>query len=715
MIYKPQKGEMIMTIREKMIKFMEDENYRPMSKEELAVEFDMGKDDLKAFYQVIYGMEKEGLVVKTRNGKYGLIDNDYLITGKLQGHEKGFGFLIPDDKTRKDIFIPAENMNGAMHGDKVIVNITMREEEGRREEGEIINILERKNTTVVGTFEDNKSFGFVVPDEKKIGYDIFIPKANTKGAKTNQKVVVKITTWPMARRNPEGQVIEILGYLSEKGTDILSIIRQFDLPEQFPKDVKKIAQAIPQEVDREEANKRVDLRNLNTFTIDGEDAKDIDDAVSIEMKENGNYYLGVHIADVSHYVKRNSILDKEAYNRGNSVYLIDRVIPMLPKELSNGICSLNPNVDRLCLSVFMEIDKNGKVIDNQIIEGVMKSKQRLIYDDVSDFLENDDEEAKEKLKNIADDLKLMEELMNILYDKREKRGSIDFDFPETQIILDKKGVPVEIKKRERRIANRLIEEFMLVCNETIGERFFWSEIPFLYRTHEEPSPDKMAAFSKLIYNFGYTLKGQQEVHPKELQLLTKEIKGKKEEPLLSTLMLRSMKKAIYSSEPGIHFGLAAQYYSHFTAPIRRYPDLVIHRIIKEYINGKLDEKTTKLLKNRLPEIAEQTSMIEKRAENAEREVEDMKKAQYMSKHIGEEFEGIISSLTNFGIFIQLENTIEGLVHFNNMLDDYYHFDEENYYIIGERTKKQYKLGDVVKVRVTNADIMKRDIDFELVE
>lgn len=704
-----------MTIREKIIKFMDDENYKPMSKEELAVKFDMGRKDLKEFYEIIYNMEKEGTVVKTKNEKYGLIDNDHLITGRLQGHEKGFGFLIANDKERKDIFIPAENMNGAMHGDKVIVNITRREEEGRREEGEVINILERKNVTIVGTFEDNKNFGFVVPDEKKIGYDIFIPKSSTKGAKTNQKVVVEITTWPIARRNPEGKVIEILGYLSEKGTDILSIIRQFDLPEEFPNEVKRIAKSIPQEVDKEEAERRVDLRHINTFTIDGADAKDIDDAVSIEMKENGNYYLGVHIADVSHYVKRSSILDKEAYNRGNSVYLIDRVIPMLPEELSNGICSLNPNVDRFSLSVFMEIDKNGKVIDNQIVEGLINSKQRLVYDDVSDFLENDDEEAKEKLRNVANDLKLMEELMHILYEKRERRGSIDFDFPETQIILDKKGIPVEIKKRERRIANRLIEEFMLVCNETVGERFFWNDIPFLYRTHEEPSGDKIAAFNKLIHNFGYTIKGQQEIHPKELQLLTKEIKGKKEEPLISTLMLRSMKKAIYSSDPGIHFGLAAQYYSHFTAPIRRYPDLIIHRIIKEYINGELDSKTIKELEKRLPDIADQTSMTEKRAEDAEREVEDMKKAQYMKKHIGEEFDGIISSLTNFGMFVQLENTIEGLVHFNHMLDDYYHFDEENYYIIGERTKKQYKLGDEVKIRVINSDIMKRDIDFELVE
>ncbi|WP_353092698.1 ribonuclease R [Tissierella praeacuta] len=702
-----------MSIREKIIEFMEDTKYKPMIKEELAVQFNIERKDLENFYKILDGLEREGILIKAKNEKYGLIDDDYLVAGILEGHERGFGFLIPNDKERPDIFIPVENMNGAMHGDRVIVNITRKQEVDRREEGEIIRILERGNKIIVGTFEDNRNFGFVVPDDLKFGYDIFIPKAKTKNAKSNQKVVVEITTWPEPRRNPEGKVIEILGYLDEKGTDILSIIRQFNLPEEFPNKVQEAANKIDQEVDLEEVKRRVDLRYLNAFTIDGIDAKDIDDAVSIELKENGNYYLGVHIADVAHYVREKSTLDKEALQRGNSVYLIDRVIPMLPKELSNGICSLNPNVDRLSLSVFMEIDKKGKVVDHEIVEGVINSKQRLVYDDVSNLLENDDEEAKEKLAKVVDDLKLMEELSHILYEKRERRGSIDFDFPEAKIILDEKGVPVEIKKEDRRIANRLIEEFMLVCNETVAERFFWSQTPFLYRIHEEPSLEKIATFSKLIHNFGYTLKGQQEVHPKELQLLTKEIKGKKEETLISTLMLRSLKKAKYSSEPGIHFGLAAKYYSHFTAPIRRYPDLVIHRIIKSYLNGRLNHKSLEKLEVTLPEIAEHTSMTERRSEEAEREVEDMKKAQYMTRYIGEEFEGIISSLTNFGMFVQLENTIEGLVHFNNMIDDYYHFDEEKYYIIGERTNKIYRLGDIVKIRVIDADVIRRNIDFEL--
>lgn len=702
-----------MSIRERIVELMESKKYRPMLKEELAVYFDIDKKDIKSFYKILESLEKEGLIIKTKNEKYALIDNDYLVVGTIEGNERGYGFLLPKDKTREDIFIPAENMNGAMHGDRVVVNVIKRKELGKREEGEVIRILERSKKLIVGTFEDNRNFGFVVPDDPRIGYDIYIPKAYTLSAKTNQKVVVEITSYPEPRRNPEGRVVEILGYIDEKGTDILSIIRQYELPEEFPIKVQEAARAIEQEIDEEEIKRRVDLRHLNTFTIDGIDAKDIDDAVSIEMMPNGNYYLGVHIADVAHYVKERSVLDKEALERGNSVYLIDRVIPMLPKELSNGICSLNPNEDRLTLSVFMEIDKNGKVVNHKIVEGVINSKQRLIYDDVSDFLENDDEEAKEKLLKVADDLKLMEELCHILYERRRRRGSIDFEFPETKIILDEKGIPVEIKKEERRIANRIIEEFMLVCNETIAEEFFWAEIPFLYRVHDEPSEEKMESFSKLIHNFGYKLKGQ-EIHPKELQRLIEEIKGTKEETLISTLMLRSLKKAMYSSEPGIHFGLAAKYYSHFTAPIRRYPDLVIHRIIKTYLKGKLNSKYIKSLEVRLPEIADHTSMTERRAEEAEREVEDMKKAQYMTRYIGEEFEGIISSLTHFGMFVQLENTIEGLVRFSSMLDDYYYFDEEKYHIIGERTNRIYRLGDEVKVRVIDADVVRRNIDFELV-
>lgn len=702
-----------MSIRESLVQLMEEKNYKPLLKEELAAHFNIEKKDIKDFYKAVEGLEKEGVIIRSNKERYGLINSEYLVVGKLEGNERGFGFVLSKDKSKPDIFISAENMNGAMNGDIVVANLLKRQEIGKKQEGEVLRILERGNKLIIGTFEDNRNFGFLIPDDHKISYDIFIPKALIGGAKDKQKVVVEITTWPEQRRNPEGKVIEVLGYLSDKGTDILSIIRQFQLPEEFPPQVQEAANHIEQSISASDIEGREDLRELKTFTIDGADAKDIDDAVSIEMLENGNYKLGVHIADVSHYVREKSNLDKEAYERGNSVYLIDRVIPMLPKELSNGICSLNPNVDRLTLSVFMEINTKGTVVDHTIVEGVINSSQRLVYDDVSDFLEKDTEESKEKLKNLLTELKQMEELMDILKAKREARGSIDFDFPEAFIELDEKGKPVDIRKADRRVANRLIEEFMLVCNETVAEEFHWAEVPFLYRIHEEPKEEKLVEFAKFIHNLGYDLKGK-EIHPKELQLLIQEIKGKKEEIVISTLLLRSLRKAVYSATSEMHFGLAAQFYSHFTAPIRRYPDLVIHRIIKQYLKGKLSSQRQEQLEATLPEVAEHTSMTERRAEEAEREVEDLKKAQYMSERIGEKYDGIISSLTSFGIFVQLENTIEGLIRFASMEGDYYRFDEENYYVIGERTKRIYRLGDEVKVEVIGADVGKRNIDFDLV-
>lgn len=704
-----------MSLRENIVEFMRKKVYKPMLKEELAIQFGLEGKEIEVFYNILKDMEKEGIIIKTRNERYGLVEKMNLIVGKIEGNEKGFGFLIPDDKTKEDVFIPAEDMNGALHGDRVIVRITSKGLYGKKEEGEVIRILERANDTIVGTFESSNNFGFVIPDDSRIAYDVFISKSNFNGAKTNQKVVVEITRWPEKRRNPEGKIVEILGYVGEKGTDILSIIKQFKLSEDFPAKVLNQASSIEQTVSQEEIEKRVDLRNLNIFTIDGADAKDLDDAVSIEKLSNGNYKLGVHIADVSHYVKEKSPIDKEAYKRGNSVYLVDRVIPMLPKELSNGICSLNPNEDRLTLSVFMEIDKNGSVVDYKIVEGIIRSKARLVYDDVSDFLERDDKEALKNLEGVTEDLKIMEELSHILYEKRQKRGCIDFDFPEARIILDEDGIPIDVVKEDRRIADKMIEEFMLVCNETIAEHFYWADIPFLYRIHEEPDMEKIEEFNKFIHNFGYSIKGIQDIHPKELQLLTKEVKGKKEETLINTLLLRSLKKAKYSSEKDIHFGLAAEYYCHFTAPIRRYPDLQIHRIIKSYIKGKLSSNEQDRLHVLLPKVADHTSTTERTAEEAEREVEDLKKAEYMSTRIGNVYEGIISSLTHFGMYVQLDNTIEGLVHFSNMIDDYYYFDEDKYYIIGEHTNKVYRLGDTVKIIVINTDLVKRTIDFMLVQ
>ncbi|WP_416197562.1 MAG: ribonuclease R [Sporanaerobacter sp.] len=703
-----------MSVRENIVLFMEEKLYKPMTREELAKSFEIDKKDMKDFFEILDSMEKEGAIIKTRNDLYGLPEKMNLVVGVLEGNERGYGFVIPDDKEKADIYISAEDMNGALHGDKVIARILKKGENGKREEGEILRVLSRANETIVGTFEHNKNFGFVLPDDSKISMDVFVSKADMNGAKNNQKVVVEITRWPEKRRNPEGKIVEILGYIDEKGTDILSVIKQFKLPEQFPNKVLDQADRLEDSVSNEEIKKRVDLRDMTIFTIDGADAKDFDDAVSIEKLDNGNFKLGVHIADVSHYVKENSIIDKEALKRGTSVYLLDRVIPMLPEKLSNGICSLNPNVPRLTLSVFMEIDKNGKVVNHEIVESVIESKERLVYDDISDLLEKDDEKLKERYAHIYDDLKLMEELCHILNEKRERRGSLDFDFPETKIILDDRGIPIEIRAEERRIANRMIEEFMLVCNETVAEYMYWSQVPFIYRIHEDPDIEKINQFNKFIHNFGYNLKGSQEVHPKELQSLMNKMKGKKEESLINTLMLRSLKKARYSSEVAGHFGLAAKYYCHFTSPIRRYPDLQIHRIIKSYIKGKLAPDKMDVLENRLAYVADISSTNERIAEEAERAVEDLKKAEYMKERVGNVYEGMVCSLTHFGMFVQLDNTIEGLVHFSNMTDDYYFYDEEKYYIVGESSKKQYRIGDMVNIKVIGADVLKGTIDFMLV-
>lgn len=703
-----------MIIKDEIKKLMGGKKYKPLLREELAQKFGINKGEYKEFFKVLEDLEKEGVILKATNNRYGLLNDEYLVVGKLESHEKGFGFVVSKDRIGEDVYIPAEHINGAMHGDKVVANLVFRKEVGKRQEGEIIRILERANQTVIGTYEDNGNFGFVIPDNHKIAYDIFIPKGSSLKAKDHQKVVVEITRWPELRRNPEGKIVEVLGYLSDKGTDILSIIRQFNLPEEFPQAVINEAIRVSEEVDKDDLIGRLDLRDLKTFTIDGADAKDLDDAISIEKLKNGNFKLGVHISDVAHYVRPNSLLDKESLLRGNSVYLLDRVIPMLPHELSNGICSLNPNVDRLTMSVFMEININGKVVSHEIYESVINSKARLIYNDVSDLLEGKEDTNMERLSLVAEEIFIMKDLMTILSKRRTKRGSIDFDFPESYIELDENGVPIDIRKRDRRIADRLIEEFMLVTNETIAERFFWEEVPFLYRVHEKPNEEKVASFVKFIHNFGYSIKGK-ELHPKDFQRLTQELKGKKEEPIISTLLLRTMQKAVYSAEPGLHFGLAALYYSHFTAPIRRYPDLQIHRIIKESLHGKLSSKRIGVLENILPDVADHTSKTERRAEEAEREVDDLKKAQYMVSKIGEEFDGIVSSVTNFGMFVQLENTVEGLIHFKNMTDDFYYFDESNYSIVGERTKKTYRLGDEIRIKVIGADVGKKNIDFALAE
>ena len=702
-------------ITEKILDFMKQEAYKPITEDELADIFNMNKKDIKEFHSVLESMEKEGLIVKTRKNTYGVPEKMNLVVGKLQGHPKGYGFIIPDDETMEDVFVPAENLNGAMNNDRVVGRVTRESHKDKKVEAEIIRILSRANDKIVGTFEKSPHFGFVVPDDKRIYQDIFIPKEQMNGAKTGQKVVAKVTDWPEKRRNPEGKIIEVLGNSDKPGVDILSIIKKYDLPLEFKEDVEEYTASIPEEIPDIEYKRRRDLRDLKIVTIDGEDAKDLDDAVSIQKLSDGKYLLGVHIADVTHYVREKTPLDKEAFKRGTSVYLVDRVIPMLPRKLSNGLCSLNPKVDRLTLSCFMTIDENGKVIDHEIFESIIKTSERMTYTDVTKILKYKDMETIKRYDYLVDDFKLMEELCNILYKKRIHRGALDFDFEECKIILDEKGKPVEIKPDEREIANRIIEEFMIVCNETIAEHFFWAGMPFVYRIHENPDEEKLTIFSEFIHNMGYFLKPSREIHPKALQDILESTKGKPEEMVIDTLLLRSLKQARYSPECSGHFGLASKYYCHFTSPIRRYPDLSIHRIIKMFINGHIDEKANKKLRKFVQEASKHSSDMERVAVEAERETDDLKKVEYMSERIGEVYEGIISSVTSFGIFVELKNTIEGLIHISNLTDDYYNYDEKHFCLIGEKTRRIFRLGDNLKIKVAKTDIDNRTIDFSLVE
>lgn len=704
-----------MGIKDTLLEFMREEAYRPMDIQELVSVFDINPDEYRAFKKTLKTMEKEGLIFRTKKDKFALPERLGLITGKLQAHAKGFGFLIPEVEGEKDVFIPSSFINGAMNGDRILVQITREDKNGKKREGEVIQILERANTKIIGVYEDSKNFGFVIAEDTRISQDIFISKKDRNGAKDGDVVVVEITKWPEKRRSPEGVVKEVLGQKGDKGLDILTIIKKYGLPEEFPTKVQAFAAGIDEEIPLKEYKRRKDLRDVRMVTIDGEDAKDLDDAVSIERLDNGRYRLGVHIADVSHYVREKNPLDKEALKRGTSVYLIDRVIPMLPKKLSNGICSLNPKVDRLTLSCIMVIDSTGKVLDHEIVESVIRTNERMTYTDVTKILKDSDPELSKRYDYLLDDFKAMEELCNILYKKRTKRGAIDFEFEESKIILNEFGKPIDIKPYEREIANRIIEEFMLVCNETVAEHMFWSHLPFVYRIHEDPDEEKLEKFREFIYNLGYIVKWNGEVKPRNLQEILEKVRGKKEETVVSTLLLRSMMRAKYSPECVGHFGLAAKYYCHFTSPIRRYPDLQIHRIIKEFINGKIDDDRSKKLTALVDYAARQSSETENIATEAEREVDDLKKAEYMLDRIGEEFEGIVSSVTSFGMFVELPNTIEGLIHITALDDDYYIYDENHLCLMGERTKKIYRLGDFVKVRCSKVDIPNREIYFDMVE
>ena len=699
--------------RKKMIyDFMCDDMYVPMKIKELAIVLGVKKDQRPQLEQILNELMTEGRIVCSKRGKFSKSE-EKKITGTFQAHPKGFGFVSVEGE-KEDIFIPESETNGAMHMDTVEISVSPAVT-GRRKEGKVLHVLERGMKQVVCTYQLNKNFGFAVPDNPKFGSDIFIPLERSKGAVNGHKVVVEITQYGKKGKNPEGKVVEILGHINDPGVDILSIVRAYGLPVEFDPKVMTQVEHVAKPVSEADMAGRMDLRDWQMVTIDGEDAKDLDDAVSLTM-DNENYILGVHIADVSNYVQEHSALDTEALKRGTSVYLVDRVIPMLPHALSNGICSLNQGEERLALSCIMTVNPKGEIIDHTITESVICVDRRMTYINVKKILADHDPEVIAEYEPLVPMFEKMAELAAILRKKRMKRGSIDFDFPETKVILDKNGNPVDIRPYDRNVATKLIEDFMLAANETVAAEYYWRELPFVYRTHEQPDSEKIQKLSTFINNFGYSLHiGSDEVHPKELQKLLEKIDGTSEEPLISRLTLRSMKQARYTVENTGHFGLAADCYCHFTSPIRRYPDLQIHRIIKDSLRGRLGEKRIGHYTQILPEVAKHASEMERRADEAERETIKLKKVQYMEKHIGETFAGVISGVAEYGFFVELENTVEGLVRVTSLTDDFYQYYEETYELVGEATNRRFKLGQQVRVTVDNCDRIMRTIDFTLAD
>lgn len=699
--------------RKKMIyDFMCDDMYVPMKIKELAIVLGVKKDQRPQLEQILNELMTEGRIVCSKRGKFSKSE-EKKITGTFQAHLKGFGFVSVEGE-KEDIFIPESETNGAMHMDTVEISVSPAVT-GRRREGKVLHVLERGMKQVVCTYQLNKNFGFAVPDNPKFDSDIFIPLERSKGAVNGHKVVVEITQYGKKGKNPEGKVVEILGHINDPGVDILSIVRAYGLPVEFDPKVMTQVEHVAKPVSEADMAGRMDLRDWQMVTIDGEDAKDLDDAVSLTM-DHENYILGVHIADVSNYVQEHSALDTEALKRGTSVYLVDRVIPMLPHALSNGICSLNQGEERLALSCIMTVNPKGEIIDHTITESVICVNRRMTYTNVKKILADHDPEVMAEYEPLVPMFEKMAELAAILRKKRMKRGSIDFDFPETKVILDKNGNPVDIRPYDRNVATKLIEDFMLAANETVAAEYYWRELPFVYRTHEQPDSEKIQKLSTFINNFGYSLHiGSDEVHPKELQKLLEKIDGTSEEPLISRLTLRSMKQARYTVENTGHFGLAADCYCHFTSPIRRYPDLQIHRIIKDSLRGRLGEKRIGHYTQILPEVAKHASEMERRADEAERETIKLKKVQYMENHIGETFAGVISGVAEYGFFVELENTVEGLVRVTSLTDDFYQYYEETYELVGEATNRRFKLGQQVRVTVDNCDRIMRTIDFTLAD
>ncbi len=697
-----------MNRKETILEFLNDDKFPPVNVEEMMLMLDIPFDDREELMEILDRLVNEGQIIKTSKKKYGSPEKLGFLTGKLSVNPRGFGFLL---KEEGDIFIPPNCLGDALNGDKVMLSLTHKGSKDSRPEGKVVRVIERGSNEIVGTFQNSRNFGFVVPDDEKFGYDIFIKKTKTLHARDGHKVVARITRWPENGKKPEGEIIEILGFPNQKGVDILSVMRGHGLSEAFPQKVLQQTDIINDTISEADVASRTDFRNDSVITIDGTDSRDFDDAVCV-TKEGDIYTLGVHIADVTHYVTENSPLDREALKRGTSVYFPGSVVPMLPKRLSNGICSLNPGEDRLTLSVIMKINKNGEVCEHTICEGIICSKERMTYDDVTAMLEGD-KDLKKKYKHIYPMLCHMQDLSEILRAKRQAQGSIDFDFPEVKIVTDENGKAVDVYKYEAGISNKIIEEFMLIANKTVAEEFYWADIPFVYRIHEKPSGEKISNFNDFAKNMGYRISQAREPHPGEFAKILKDIKGTREELLISKVMLRSLMKAKYSPECLGHFGLGFTYYCHFTSPIRRYPDLAIHRIIKEFVKYGMDERRMRYFAKFAAEAALKSSEAEIAAMEAEREADDMKKAEYMQMHLGEDFEGIISSVTSFGFFAELENGIEGLVRMTDLRDDYYIFSEKDFSLVGEHTGKAYRIGDSVRVTVANASPETRQIDFML--
>lgn len=701
-------------LKKRIINLVNSDNYNPLTVNELSVELGIMYEQWQAYKTVIKELEEEMYIIISKKERVLSPYQAGVYVGKFISHRKGFGFVELDKEDVRDLYIQSKDINGAMHGDRVVAEITREASGDKRAEGRVVNILKRNVTQIVGVFQPHEHFGFVVPKEKEIRTDVYIQEKYFNGAEEDDVVVVEIIQWAKDNKKPEGKIVEVLGNKNKRGIEIDYIIREHGLPLEFQQKVLDNANYVAVPIPEEEYERRRDLRDKTIFTMDGADAKDLDDAIQVEMLDNGNYLLGVHIADVTHYVKEKSELDKEALKRATSVYLVDKVIPMLPKQLSNGVCSLNPNEDKLTLSVFMEITNKGEVVYSSIEETIIKSKARMVYTDVSDILENDDKELKIKYADLVDTFRLAEKLARILMKKRDRRGALDFNFPEAYIHLDENGKPYNIEPYERRIANRIIEEFMLVTNETVAEHFHWLGIPFVYRIHETPSSSKMEALNKFVNQYNMFIKGDtEEVHPKALQKIIKGMEGKPGEKAINTLLLRSLKQAKYSPECEGHFGLAAKFYCHFTSPIRRYPDLQIHRIIKEFIsNGGLYSNRAVRYENIVAIASEKSSEMERKAEVAERDIEKFYKCLYMENKIGNEYEGIVSSVTNYGFYVELPDTIEGLVPIEALTDSYYQFNENTHELMG--TEKSYKIGDTVKIKVESINVEAREITFNLV-